>query len=642
MSTTSDTPEATPEASIVVDQSATPRPTAPPAAAASADNLTSEHMIGLVDGSWDTDSRTVNVVLTDSAIVQLDDVVAIGTTLPDGTSVTHYGIVTELRCRLEGVEMPSDTARFADRQLPAEKVRRAEVRLLRTVPELFVAPDSGSRVMRATGEHRARALFEDEMTARLPIGTDLTGQPVYADMRFVDGRAGGHVSISGISGVATKTSYALFLLYQLLETDTGIDLLGGPAGRAATRALVFNTKGEDLLHIDRRNVLFPDKPDARDAWRRLGVEDPGPFTSVRLYAPRSDTAAGTTIANVLSRDVTGINAYGWTPEQFVREQLLQFCFTEEDERSTQVGFAEQQVRVQLLRRLRRLAGDPSGAIVIIETPEPNETYNADRLAARTPVEVRAGSGTVIRDFGDLIDLLERIMDVDDDHLQREWFGGTTLGTRHAFLRRLVKLRRRIGPLVSCGVSPVDLAERRVHVVDISRLHDDAQRFVVGALLDRIWREKQGTGRLPLRFVLLDELNKYAPHSGFSPLKELLVDIAERGRSLGVLLIGAQQAASAVAPALPRNASLKVAGRLDASESDTYRFLSAGLRERATRFMPGTMVVSQPVVPEPIPIRFPWPPYATNPDDAAPDQHAAEDAERIGRHLDAFAGPEFEL
>jgi len=598
--------------------------------------------IGLVDGSSDTDSRTVHVVLSDHVVVQLDDVVAIGTTLPDGTAVTHYGIVTELRCRLEGVEMPSDTARFADNQLPAEKVRRAEVRLLRTVPELFVAPDSGSRVVRATGEHRARALFEDEMPARLPVGLDLTGQPVYADMRFIDGRSGGHVSISGISGVATKTSYALFLLYQLLETDVGVGLLGGPAGQAATRALVFNTKGEDLLHVDRPNLLFPEKDDARDAWRRLGVQDPGPFRSVRLYAPRADTGPGTTIADVISRDVTAISAYGWTPEQFVREQLLQFCFTEEDERATQVGFAEQQARVQLLRRLRRLAGDPSGAIVIVAAPAPGETYNADRLANRTPAEASAGSGTVVRDFGDLVDLLERIADTDDEQLQREWFGGTTLGTRHAFLRRLVKLRRRIGPLVSCGVSPVNLAEGRLHVVDISRLHDDAQRFVVGALLDRIWRQKQGSGRLPLRFVLLDELNKYAPASGFSPLKELLVDIAERGRSLGVLLVGAQQAASAVAPALPRNASLKVVGRLDASEADAYRFLSSGLRERATRFMPGTMVVSQPIVPEPIPIRFPWPPYATNPDDAAPEEGAAEDADRIARRLSAFAGPEDEL
>lgn len=639
MNTTSNSPDVTPGLTVPAGRAAGPQPMASSALADSDSEFSGLDAIGLVDGSSDTDSRTVHVVLTDDAIVQLDDVIAIGTALPDGTSVIHYGIVTELRCRLEGIEFPSDTARFAHKQLPGEKVRRAEVRLLRTVPELFLAPDSGSRVVRAIGEHRARALFEDEMAARLPVGVDLTGQPVYADMRFVDGRAGGHVSISGVSGVATKTSYALFLLYQLLETDTGIGLLGGSAARAATRALVFNTKGEDLLHIDRPNKLFPDKPDAFDAWRRLGVQSPGPFTSVRLYAPRADTAEGTTVADVRSRDVTQINAYGWTPEQFVRDQLLQFCFTEEDARLTQVGFAEQQARVQLLRRLRRPTGDRSGAIVILDAPDPNETYNADRLAARTPTEVAAGRGTVVRDFGDLVGLLERIADTDDEFLQKEWFGGTTLGTRHAFLRRLVKLRRRIGPLVSCGVSPVGLSERRLHVVDISRLHDDAQRFVVGALLDQIWREKQGTGRLPLRFVLLDELNKYAPASGFSPLKELLVDIAERGRSLGVLLIGAQQAASAVAPALPRNASLKVAGRLDASESDAYRFLSAGLRDRATRFMPGTMIVSQPVVPEPLPIRFPWPPFATNPDDAAPDEHAAEDAERIGRRLDAFAGPE---
>lgn len=615
---------------------------AAPSEVAADEALSGTVAIGLVDGSSDTDSRTVHVVLADDVVVQLDELVAIETTLPDDSAVTHYGIVTELRCRLEGVELPSDTARFAERQLPAEKVRRAEVRLLRTVPELFVAPDSGSQVTRATGVDRARALFEDEMSALLPVGLDLSGQPVYADMRFVDGRAGGHVSISGISGVATKTSYALFLVYQLLETETGVGLLGGPAGQAATRALVFNTKGEDLLHIDRPNRLFPEKPDAREAWRRLGVKEPGPFRSVRLYAPRADTAAGTTVADVLSRDVTAISAYGWTPEQFVRDQLLQFCFTGEDDRSTQVGFAEQQVRVQLLRRLRRLAGDRTGAIVILDAPAPGETYNADRLADREPAEVSAGSGTVVRDFGDLVGLLERIADTDDDLLQREWFGGTTLGTRHALLRRLVKLRRRIGPLVSCGVSPVSLAEGRIHVVDISRLHEDAQRFVVGALLDRVWREKQGTGRLPLRFVVLDELNKYAPASGFSPLKELLVDIAERGRSLGVLLIGAQQAVSAVAPALPRNAALKVAGRLDASESDAYRFLSSGLRERATRFMPGTMVVSQPVVPEPIPIRFPWPPYATNPDDAAPDEGAAEDAERIALRLEAFAGPEDDL
>ena len=600
--------------------------------------------LGLVDGSTDSDSRTFHVVLDPDAVVQLDDLVAVTTDLPNGDQVTHYGIVTELRSRLEGAEYPSDTARVADRTLPAEHVRRAEVCVLRTVPEFFVSPHAGSTVFRAVGEHRQQALFEDEMKqGKLPLGLDSTGNPVYADMRFVDGRSGGHVSISGISGVATKTSYALFLLYQLLETPGGRELLGGRSKREGVRALVFNTKGEDLLHVDRPNSEFAAQSSAdgernpRKQWEALGVSDPGPFRSVRLYAPRKSDAAGTAVSGATSRDTADVAAYGWTPEQFVREQLLQFCFTSEDERSTQVGFVEQQFRIQLLRRLKRLAGDETGAVVIAHTVPQDTGYNPDRLAAREPAEAQAGAGHLIRNFGDFVELVEKIAS-EGDEAAHDWFGHTQQGTRQAFFRRILRLRKHIGPLIGCGLTPVSHENKRLHVVDISTLHDDAQRFVVGALLDRWWHEKQGSGRTPLRFVVLDELNKYAPAHGYSPLKELLVDIAERGRSLGVLLIGAQQAASAVAQALPRNASLKVAGRLDAGESEAYRFLSASLRDRASRFMPGTMVVSQPVVPEPIPVRFPFPPFATNQDEALADKEADQrKVDEITERLVAYGG-----
>lgn len=327
--------------------------------------------IGLVDGSVDSDSRTFHVVLDPDVVVQLDELLAVTTDLPGGEQVTHYGIVTELRSRFEGADLPSDTGRVVGQTLPAEHVRRAEVRVLRVVPELFVAPHAGAAAARAVGPHRETALFEDEMTrGKLPVGLDLGGAPVYADMRFVDGRSGGHVSISGISGVATKTSYALFLLYQLLETEKGMDLLGGRAGRESVRALVFNTKGEDLLHIDRPNAEFAGRPEEAEKWRALGIDDPGPFRSVRLYAPRQSGAPQTAVANVQTRPTADVNAYGWTPEQFVREQLLQFCFTADDERSTQVGFVEQQVRIELLRRLRRLEGDLSGAVVIIDEVPP--------------------------------------------------------------------------------------------------------------------------------------------------------------------------------------------------------------------------------------------------------------------------------
>ena len=202
--------------------------------------------IGLVDGSVDSNSRTFYVVLDAATVIQLDELVTVTTDLPDGSTVTHYAILTELLSRFE-VAICHPTPPGWRPQL----VRRAEVRVLRVVPELFLAPHAGAVATRAAGRHRAVALFEDEMTrGKLPLGLDLGGAPVYADMRFVDGRSGGHVSISGISGVATKTSYALFLLYQLLETDGGMELLGGRANRENVRALVFNTKGEDARSHD--------------------------------------------------------------------------------------------------------------------------------------------------------------------------------------------------------------------------------------------------------------------------------------------------------------------------------------------------------------------------------------------------------
>jgi DNA helicase HerA-like ATPase len=78
----------------------------------------------------------------------------------------------------------------------------------------------------------------------------------------------------------------------------------------------------------------------------------------------------------------------------------------------------------------------------------------------------------------------------------------------------------------------------------------------------------------------------------------------------VLLIGAQQSPGDVDGNVIRNAALKVVGRLDAGEAADYKFLSTELRERAARFLPGRMVLDQPLIPAPIPLRFPFPAFAT--------------------------------
>jgi hypothetical protein len=54
----------------------------------------------------------------------------------------------------------------------------------------------------------------------VPVGFGRDGQPVFVNFEFVDGTRGAHVSISGVSGIATKTSFAMFLLHSI--TNCGV------------------------------------------------------------------------------------------------------------------------------------------------------------------------------------------------------------------------------------------------------------------------------------------------------------------------------------------------------------------------------------------------------------------------------------
>lgn len=137
-------------------------------------------------------------------------------------------------------------------------------------------------------------------------------------------------------------------------------------------------------------------------------------------------------------------------------------------------------------------------------------------------------------------------------------------------------------------------------------------FVVGSLLKDLFERKergQYRGRV---FIVLDELNKYAPREEESPIKDVLLDIAERGRSLGVILIGAQQTASEVERRVVGNAAIRVVGRLDAAEAERpeYRYLPTSFRQRALILPQGAVILHQPEIPVPLLVHFPFPAWAT--------------------------------
>jgi hypothetical protein len=569
----------------------------------------SDERVGRVLGSEHTTTAGFRVVVDDAEYLQLDDLVVVRTQVPKVGEVATYGMVTEAEAVLEGATYESDTHRIAELGImPAEKVRTARIAVTRVDPEIWVSPDPGEEVDRATGDARRKALYADEMARPLAIGLGRDGAPIHVDLDFFDGRKGGHMSISGISGVATKTSFALFFLRMLTASPS---VLG--EGAANLRVVVFNVKGEDLLWLDRPNVAFDD--DAREGWAALGVE-PTPFEHVRFWAPPRRTAPDDALVPDTGGRLEGVDVFAWTPREFIDEDLLAFCFTDANDARNQLPFIRERVQQQL----RRWAVDVAGAPGVVVLRDPSQapdgrSWPRGHTATPDPAEIQ------IRDLASLVAALEIHLEPDDaTEPDPAWSGRVQAGTVAAFLRRLHAASARLGHLVRAGESRrIDRGAATVSVIAIQSLHEQAQRFVVGALLNEAFREKEETGqRLPLSVVVLDELNKYAPRDGTGPLKDMLIDIAQRGRSLGVLLVGAQQTASRVAPEVLENAALRVTGRLDSAEAERaeYGWMLPSTRARARLLKPGTMVVAQPAIPVPLVVTFPFPPWATRKEEVA--------------------------
>ena len=563
--------------------------------------------VGIVVGHESATSQRFAVVVHEGRSLAVDDIVAVTTPDPAG-AVTAYGVVAEAHARLEGASLPSDTQVIAAGEMPGEVARTAEVQVVRVDPERWIAPHPGLPVRLARGGERARALYEDTMARRLAVGVAADGRPVHLDLDFVDGTKGGHVSISGISGVATKTSTALALVRLLLEH---------PDMRRRTRVLIFNVKGEDLLHLDRPNAAYAARADraALDArWRALGLDDPGPFPRIATWAPpRPDDPA---IPHVGRAQRPGLRSFGWTPLRFARDGLLRFCFTDASDMRGNLSFAVEQMERELARQAVEVPGHP-GSLALADHP-----------------------GVRFDDLDGLVDWITGLIDDEDWTASaegRRWVGRAAPGTLLALGRRLHAAAHRLRGLVRAGATPIPRGpdardEPPVSVVHLTPLHEFAQRFVVGMLLAQTFAAKEAGTRDPIDFVVLDELNKYAPREGWSPIKETLVDIAQRGRSLGVILVGAQQQASLVAPEITQNAAVRLSGRLDPAEAERpeYGWLTPAARARARLLMQGRMMVSQPSVPTSLAVELPFPPWATREGEVAADEGAARAVTTFGR------------
>ena len=548
--------------------------------------------MGRVIGTQDATPLDFWVLLDEHEQVQVDEAVVVETHAPIGP-VKLFGIVDIIRARHQGSTFDSDVIE-ADRGLPVELSIAAHVKVTRLDPEYYYPPLPGNQVRVVSGEEYARALFMDKMERKFPLGLSLSRKEiVYGNLDFLNGRKGAHINISGVSGIATKTTYTTFLLHSLLHCGA----LQDPAN---THAIIFNVKGEDLLFLDKKNNTL--SPTDLIEYDQMGLPAE-PFDSVQFYVPPVENTKGPLSPRVGARKADEVVPYFWTVRNFCRERLLRYLFTDAGEDSSLLSTLVYQVERRLSEAAEEAEKHGPGPGVFLQLGKKGKGGKGQE-GEEEDVEM-----IEVRDFPTLVRALETLAIST----------GQAAGTIGAFMRRLYGTEDKISSVIRDpgDADPtkhtINWRAKQVTVVSLTGLYEVGKGFVVGSVLQQIQQEKEATGSAePLCFIVVDELNRYAPREGWSPIRERLLEIAERGRSSGTILIGAQQTASEVERRIVANPAFRIVGRLDAAEAERaeYGFLTPSLRERAKILTSGRMIVSQPDIPTPVPVCFPMPAWAT--------------------------------
>ena len=456
---------------------------------------------------------------------------------------------------------------------------RAEVRVytaavLRQIPEEPLQPVPMGSVYLAGDRDVAIALRMDayiKSGTGIPIGLYHAGgmqSPVYLDADFLLGPEAAHLNITGVSGLATKTSAVEWLLSSLFTHF--------PAEKGSIAAVCFNVKGPDLCYLDLPGTL---EDDDLATYERLGVP-PRPFDKVRYFAPHK--ADGLSINSLRSNDALQDNVRALT---WGLREVLQFA--------------------EVLLNKDDVDAKADALLDFIKERVLDRDYKDKSLRYAHRVRTFADLDAWFRD---VITSLE------------EKGGSDSWKTHHiATIRkvrnRLSNISTRCAGLVTDDGTSSDLPwgsfeDRAVYVVDVALLEEDAQDLifarVVSKLREHLERRDLGVSHV---VVFVDELNKYAPSEGADTyVRKMLLDISERGRYLGLVLFSAQQFRSQVHRRVVGNAATALFGRMDGDELATpgYSVLSPATRIKLQTLAKGQLMVRHPHFTQPIFVKFPRP------------------------------------
>lgn len=405
--------------------------------------------------------------------------------------------------------------------------------------------------------------------------------PVKMNAKFLLGPEGAHLNISGISGLAAKTSYAMFLMKSIQERYINLH-----DDNDTIAFVIFNVKGRDLTAIDIPNSVLTESE--RRKYKSLGL-NASPFRHVKYYIPYSHSGRSTYIP--IDEVDEYINA----------KKLLKFkyCY-EEDKESLEMLFADIDDPLQTMESIINKIIDRDDSDFGSEqvTTWEQLIQKVNTLSQKSQGKTGSPSDITVQSWRKFKRILNKSVKNDE-----------------MFANRAARERD------ECRLADelMTIQANDVRVIDIAKLSEDKQAFVFGDALRTIYRlklgEYDGTQKInpPSKIIIfIDELNKYASKDApkNSPLLRAILDITERGRSLGVIMFGAEQFRSGIHPRASGNCAAHAYGRTNSIEASSkdYSHFPETYKNILMRLEQGEYLLQSPVFRSLLKIKFPRPVY----------------------------------
>jgi DNA helicase HerA-like ATPase len=442
----------------------------------------------------------------------------------------------------------------------------AEAEVLYNTKDLEMPIRDGARVEWADVEGIREALGLKALRNPIPAGyirnSNDTVVPVEFEGDFLLGPEGAHLNISGISGLATKTTYAMFLLNSIQQRYEQND--------QKVTMIIFNVKGNDLLSIDEPcEVELSDSQ--RTEWDKCGLR-PQPFSNVKYlypFAKRKDRSFAQSFVDGgrLKKQQSESRAWNYFYDVESAKRRLRLLFSDID--------------------------DPADSMESIFS-HIGDVDSSSWEDFRQDVENKTRKGGASHDKGSITvqswrKFFRLLQTRTSDDIFCERSIASSNEKKHILVREATQ-----------KLTPGDIL-----VIDIAPLPSYLQAFVFGDVVDSVYEAILGgdegleQAQLGKIVIFADELNKYAPkYAGKEKtLTGNLLEVTERGRSIGVVLFGAEQFRSGVHDRILGNCSTNVFGRtspVEVAKCPDYRFFPNNHQWAVQRLKQGELLLQHAI------------------------------------------------